>query len=157
MDKLNPEYLPLLFDEPIFVLNDHLTREDMAQDENEAPAALPSCKGENKKGILIVNEDNSHAPISPEDEEFLFKGLNTLNITLADVAIISAGDEQKAGVAFNKKIVFRQNPPADQLYEVNPINTARQLTCQTIAEIRKSKDLKVKFWLGLKKLFPVEE
>ena len=151
MDKLSPDQLPQLFNEPIYVLDRPTTGR---QDNADATAAEhPEIKGQNNKGILIVNEDTAHTPISPEDEAFIFKGLNRLGITLDDVAIISSGDEQKASIDHRKKIILQQNPSPQNLYQVISEKDGQILNCHTIAAIRQNQELKVKFWLALKEMF----
>ena len=92
MIKLDPEHIHLLLDEPIYVLHEHfestVKQPTGVQEENETY----QYKGDNKKGIIIINEIDSDELISEEDEEFLFKGLNALDISLEDVRIISSGE-----------------------------------------------------------------
>ena len=87
MNKLNPEDLHLLIDEPIYVL-----REQVIQQEEIIEAAIveePKIALEKPvptKDILVIVSNS----VSPDDEIFLFKGLNALDITKNDISILDA-------------------------------------------------------------------
>lgn len=151
MNKLNPEHLYLLLDEPIYVLNDHF--EDPEPTAEIVPKIEPAInfKGENKKGIMIITQES----LAEEDEEFLFKGLNALNIFAEDVAIIDSipDAEIPESINHNKRIIFNVNPPAEKLYQTDIIDSITQMECNRISQIRNNQDLKVSFWLGLKAMF----
>ena len=153
MNKLNPEDLHLLLDEPIYVLHEHF---DSGVHEPENEAIEPSqvlVKGENKKGIIILNEDNTTDLIAPDDEIFLFKGLNALGITLADIVILDATQPLAKSMQINKQIKFSASSKTEQLYDVKIVNGIQELECHPLKEIISNKELKVKFWLSLKSLF----
>ena len=76
MDKLNPENIHLLLDEPIYVLKEHFTGHEPKPETDSDATPLPEFKGQNKKGILVVVEGGNADLITTEDEEFIFKGLN---------------------------------------------------------------------------------
>ena len=67
MDKVAPEHLHLLLDEPIYVLPDHGDHplETVVAEEQ------PTYSGANNLGICIFLGDSDE-----EDLNFLFKGLN---------------------------------------------------------------------------------
>ena len=152
MNKLNPEHLHLLLDEPIYVLNEHFEGHDSSPvPESEQ---LTNYKGENKKGILIIIEEKAEDSVATKDEEFLFKGLNALNIIAEDVAIIDKHpDIDSQGIKHNKRITFRANPIEEKLYQIDTIDNISQLECHSINKIRNNQDLKVRFWLALKAMF----
>jgi hypothetical protein len=154
MNKLNPEHLHLLLDEPIYVLNEHFEGHDSAPvPEYEQ---LTNYKGENKKGILIIIEEKAEDTVAVKDEEFLFKGLNALNIIAEDVAIIDKHpDIDSQEIKHNKRITFSANPAKEKLYQVDTIDNISQLECHSINQIRNNQDLKVSFWLALKTMFEV--
>ena len=154
MNKLNSEHLHLLLDEPIYVLNEHFEGHEQAVDLEPETEQLPKFKGENKKGVLIIIEEKAEDSVATQDEEFLFKGLNALNIIAEDVAIVDENsdiDNQK--IKHNKRITFSTNPAKEKLYQVDKIDNITQLECHSISQIRNNQDLKVSFWLALKAMF----
>jgi hypothetical protein len=150
MNKLSPEQLYLLLDEPIYVLEEHFEGHEPAP-EAESETDLANFKGENKKGILIVTQNS----LAVEDEEFLFKGLNALEIFAEDVTIISkpSNAEIPADIVHTKRLFFSANPVEETLYQVDTKEGIANLECHSIDQIRNNKDLKVGFWLGLKAMF----
>ncbi len=150
MNKLSPEQLYLLLDEPIYVLEEHFEGHEPAP-EAESETDLANFKGENKKGILIVTQNS----LAAEDEEFLFKGLNALEIFAEDVTIISkpSNAEIPADIVHTKRLFFSANPVEETLYQVDTKEGIANLECHSIDQIRNNKDLKVGFWLGLKAMF----
>jgi len=171
MNKLSKEHLYLLLDEPIYVLHEHNISPELKPTEvaiakldepetsteeyaNTESPQLAEFKGENKKGILIINNIDGANIISAEDEEFLFKGLNKLGFTLADVAIINptaTGDYSK--LPRSKQIIFSSNPTEEGLYQIEMKDGISCLQCQRLNHIQQNQDMKIKFWLGLKALF----
>lgn len=150
MNKLSPEQLYLLLDEPIYVLEEHFEGHEPAP-ESESEAGLANFKGENKKGILIVTQNS----LAAEDEEFLFKGLNALEIFAEDVTILSkpSNAEIPTDIAHTKRLYFSTNPVKEILYQVETKEGIVHLECHSIGQIRNNKELKVNFWLGLKAMF----
>ena len=152
MNKLNPEHLHLLLDEPIYVLNEHFEGHDSATIPETVQ--ITNYRGENKKGILIIIEEKAEDAVAVKDEEFLFKGLNALNIIAEDVAIVEKHpDIDIQEIKHNKRITFRANPVEEKLYQIDTIDNISQLECHSISQIRNNQDLKVRFWLGLKAIF----
>ena len=159
MNKLSPEHLHLLLDEPIYVLhNDRLSEsiEDDEQTDELVPETneLPDFRGDNKKGILILIEELPEESVAAKDEEFLFKGLNALKVFAEDVAIV---DTQPAlevpEIKHKKRIIFSAKPAEGNLYQIETLDNISQLSCHSISQIRNNQDLKVRFWLGLKAIF----
>jgi hypothetical protein len=157
MSKINPEHLHLLLDEPIYVINEHAdtpmpTSEEKTEDEQ--PVLFD---GENKRGILIILSKSGEEKTDAEDQEFLFKGLDALNILAEDVAIVNGTDYNNiiSKIDHSKRIIFSANPVNESLYQKEIIEDIEQLGCESIFKIRNSKDLKVKFWLGLKDLLKI--
>lgn len=152
MDKLPAEYLPLLMDDPIYVLEEH---GDHAVVEPEAEVEEPEAvyfTGENKKGIAVFLGADGNDEQATEDEAMLFKGLNALEITLEDIALIKQAYNNDAILPEHKvRLVFSQEQRED-FYQVTNQNGVTVLTCQPLAVIRESQDLKVKYWLALKEL-----
>ena len=154
MSKIHPEDLHLLLDEPIYVINEHADtpvtppEEEM---ENEHPLDF---EGKNKKGILIIISKSGEEKTDAEDQEFLFKGLNALNILAEDVAIVNGTDHNNiiSKIKHGKRIIFSSSLANETLYQVETLEDIEQLGCESINTIRNSKELKVKFWLGLKDL-----
>jgi hypothetical protein len=152
MNKLYPEHLHLLLDEPIYVLDEHFEGSEQIIDlpENEE---LPKYRGENKKGILIIIEATAEN-FGTADEEFLFAGLNALNIYAEDVAmLVNYPADENPGIDHNKFILFKAKPADDKLYQPELHDNITQLECHNISQIRNNQDLKVSFWLGLKAMF----
>jgi hypothetical protein len=151
MNKLNPEHLHLLLDEPIYVLNDHFEDPEASPEIIQETEQVVNFKGENKKGILIISQET----FVEEDEEFLFKGLNALNIFAEDVAIIdtSPNADIPKSINHNKRITFNASPNSENLYQIDIIDSITQLECHSINQIRNNQDLKKSFWLGLKAMF----
>ena len=148
MNKLSPEHIHLLLDEPIYVLESDL-RENFEGHE-EAPDQQPivEYKGENKKGILIMMQESLLA----EDEVFIFKGLNALDIFTEDVALLIMPPEadKLPAITHSKRLVFGAEPTKEISYQVETIEGIAHLECHSIKQIRNNEDLKRSFWLGLK-------
>ena len=156
MNKLNPEHLHLLLDEPIYVLEsdlrEHFENEQPPEQETAPETEQPiNLKGENKKGILIITQES----LAVEDEEFLFKGLNALDIFAEDAVIIikPSNDEIPADITHSKRLVFSTHPTDGMLYQLEKKGGVAHLECHSIKQIRNNKELKVSFWLGLKAMF----
>ena len=116
MNKLKPEHLHLLLDEPIYVLNEHFEGHDQSVDLAPETEQLPKFKGGNKKGILIIIEEKAEDSVATKDEEFLFKGLNALNIIAEDVAIVDKHpDIDIQEIKNNKRKTFRAKPVEEKL------------------------------------------
>jgi len=158
MNKLNPEHLHLLLDEPIYVLDsdlrEHFEGPEQSPDLLPEPEQVGNFRGENKKGILIIIEGNTENSVAAEDEEFLFRGLNALNIFAEDVAIIDNFlGKEIPGIEHKKRITFNANPAQENLYQIDTIDNITLLKCHNLSQIRNNQDLKVRFWLGLKAMF----
>ncbi|RLD24493.1 MAG: hypothetical protein DRI71_02400 [Bacteroidetes bacterium] len=154
MSKLNPEHLYLLLDGPIYVINEHAdTPVPQPEEKTEDPQPV-LFEGENKQGILIILSKSGEEKADSADEEFLFKGLNALNLTAEDVAIADGTDHGTfiSNIKHSKRIIFSTNPVKETLYQIEIIEDIEQLGCESIFTIRNNKDLKIKFWLGLKDL-----
>ena len=147
MNKLNPEHLHLLIDEPIYVLDEHFEGHEPAP-EAEPETELVNFKGENKKGILIMMQESLLA----EDEVFIFKGLNALDIFAEDVALLIMPPEadKLPAITHSKRLVFGAEPTKEISYQVETIEGIAHLECHSIKQIRNNEDLKRSFWLGLK-------
>ncbi|MEN8249063.1 MAG: hypothetical protein ABFS32_09030 [Bacteroidota bacterium] len=153
MIKLDPEHIHLLLDEPIYVLHEHF---DAVVSEPSAELEKPQIsnhKGENKKGIVIINHDDNSELMSQEDETFLFKGLNALDLTLEDVLITYSEDSLDDSIEFKKQIFFSSNPDPEKLYKVETIGGVQYLECDSLQSIRPDIELQKKFWIALKTLF----
>jgi len=152
MNKLNPKDLHLLIDEPIYVLNDHIHQqeEEIEGSKVEEPN-VELAKPETTKEIIVITGSS----ISPEDEEFLFKGLNALDITKDNVSILNSLTPSQDGVQspHKKEIRFSENSDEQNIYTIIDNSGVSQLQCHTLSNIRSDQDLKVKFWLGLKAMF----
>ena len=152
MNKLDPEHLHLLLDEPIYVLDEHFEGSEKIVELAEIEE-LPKFRGENKKGILIIIEATAENFVTA-DEEFLFAGLNALNIYAEDVAIlVNFPVDEIPGIDHSKRILFKAKPAESKLYQPELIDNIPQLECHSISQIRSNQDLKVRFWLGLKAMF----
>lgn len=153
MNKLDPQHLHLLLDEPIYVLHEHFetpVKEPVI--EHDEIESLPGS-GANKKGIIIINLDEKHELISQEDEQFLFKGLNALDIYLDDVLIIPSGEMLDEVGHYNNVIRFTSNYDPGKLYKVTEQNETQHLECESLATIRPNIELQKKFWIALKTMF----
>jgi hypothetical protein len=155
MNKLNPEHLHLLLDEPIYILHsDHL--KDQEDDVVLAPEnsyTKATFEGENKKGILIFVGKGSED--IAEDKGFLFKGLNALNILAEDVALVEEASslETKEKIKHSRCLNFSGNSSEETVYKLNTNSGIITLNCDRISQIRSSEDLKRRFWQALKTLF----
>jgi hypothetical protein len=153
MNKLNPEHLHLLLDEPIYILHsDHLKEQDvvLAPENNDV---VVTFEGENKKGILIfIGAESEH---TVEDKLFLFKGLNALNILAEDVALVEEASslETQEKIKHTRCINFSGNSSEESFYNLNTNNGITALDCDRISQIRSNEDLKRRFWQALKALF----
>lgn len=152
MDKLSPEHLHLLFDEPIYVLSDH--GDHPIQEKASVPkveAEEISFEGENEKGLAIYIENSI---LSEEDKLFLFKGLNALDLDTKDIALMVGHKfkENNLNPPHSLRIEFSNAPISADLYAIQKVEETTILFCNSLQEIQESKDLKVKFWLGLKAL-----
>jgi hypothetical protein len=158
MNKLSPEHLHLLLDEPIFVLEEHfeghIQESEPKPDGQPTPVAevmeTPEYNRANKKGILIVTNSSDTEAVA--DEEFLFKGLNALDIHLSDIAIIKNPADSNT-IEHSIRIDFNAETKADLSYKVEIKEGISYLQCHPLEQIRNRQDLKVKLWLGLKSLF----
>ncbi len=160
MNKLSPEHIHLLLDEPIYVLsNEHLPQHPeipehgtALQEEHET---LVNFKGKNLKGILIIIEEQVEEALNIDDEEFLFKGLNALKIFADDVAIFAKLPDKMLPdtISFEKCITFSSEASSENLYQVETVDKIRYLNCQRLSNIRNDEALKRSFWHGLKALF----
>jgi len=157
MNKLEPEHLHLLLDEPFYVLSNeprqdqHQTQEKTDEIESDTKE-LPAHKGGNNKGILIIIDGEYTETAAVENEEFLFKGLNALNITLADVAIINSADTSLNTPTHSIRINFSAQGSSNLSYDIEVESDIAILRCHPLEQIRSNKELKIKFWHGLKKL-----
>ena len=141
--------LHFLFNETLYVLPEH-------GDPNPADSA--AFKGQNKKGILIANYDRGAHPINPLEEEFIFKGLHRLNISLDDVVILNPADWDSGTIdqqfPHRFKLVFQADEPTEgQRYQPRQAGDITTLYCHPIHEIMGSQELKKLFWQGLKALW----
>jgi hypothetical protein len=152
MIKLNPEHIHLFLDEPIYVLHEHFESTLNQNTIEEDESIYQVHKGENNKGIIIFNEDENSELISPEDEEFLLKGLNALDIFLEDILIIDS-EESLNKLEYSKIIKFTSNPDPATLYKVTSRDQIQYLECDKISTIKPNVELQKKFWIGLKTLF----
>jgi hypothetical protein len=152
MNKLNPEDLHLLIDEPIYLLKEQVVQqEEIKEDTKVEEPKVELEKPASIKDILVIVSNN----ISPDDEIFLFKGLNALDITKDDISILDAFTpaDEDSRFSHSKEIHFSENPDSEKVYRVIEISGLSKLACQPLNIIRNDKDLKVKFWLALKSLF----
>ena len=152
MDKLAPEHLHLLFDEPIYVLEDH--GDHPIPEKTSAPKVEIeeiSFEGENEKGLAIYIEDSE---LPEDDRVFLFKGLNALDLDSKDIALIIGHSfiENNQNPPHSLRIEFSEAPKSAELYAAQNVQEVTVLPCNSLKEIQANKDLKVKFWLGLKAL-----
>ena len=153
MNKLSPEDLHLLLDEPIYVLEKEYT------EAPEVPVVVETKDdlqvnfiGENKKGILILISKEGEELLDNEDAEFLFKGLNALHLSAEDVAIAENDINNQDNIDHSKRIVFSSNTAGNYSYQIEVVNDIEQLECHSISKIRNTQELKVQFWEGLKSL-----
>lgn len=152
MNKLNPEDLHLLIDEPIYVLREQVSQqEEVVEDASVEEPKIELEKPELSKDILVIVSNN----VSPDDEIFLFKGLNALDITKNDISILDAftPNEDDSRFSHKKEIHFSENPDVEKVYKIIDNSGVSKLECHSLNTIRNDQDLKVKFWLALKALF----
>ena len=153
MNKLSPEDLHLLLDEPIYVLEKEYTEAPEAHVVVETKDDLQvNFIGENKKGILILISKEGEELLDNEDAEFLFKGLNALHLSVEDVAIAENDIKNQDNIDHSKRIVFTSNTAGDYSYQIDVVNDIELLECHSISKIRNTQELKVQFWEGLKSL-----
>ncbi len=155
MNKLDPEHLHLLLDEPIYVLNKHFdVTETQANDEKSDQKEFEK-EAKEVKGVLIINEEIGEDIILQEDEEFLFKGLSALEINKDDVTIISTKTtaEDVKLIPHTKRIIFKSEAEESRLYRPTNSNGIVSMECNSLSQIRNDNELKKRFWLGLKAMF----
>ena len=109
MNKLSPEHIHLLLDEPIYVLSNEHPHEIEAPEQKiemaEALDAPANIKGKNLKSILIIIEEKVQKPLDVNDEKFLFKGLNACGTASCSGA--ASGVQPAATAAPPNRPVFR--------------------------------------------------
>jgi len=141
--------LHFLFNDTLYVLPEH---------GDSHPKEAPAYKGQNKKGILIANYDKGAHPIKALEEEFIFKGLHRLHISLDDVVILNPADWETEAIdrqfPHRIKLVFQADEPtAGQRYQPLQADDITIMYCHPIREIMGSQELKKLFWQGLKALW----
>lgn len=150
MEKLSDEHLHLLLDEPIYVMPDHGDH-PIVEDQAEEYIS-PSFEGNNEKGICVFIGNNPDS--LEQDMEFLFKGLNALDITHSDIALYKDNCDLTANYpAHTRRIEFITSVAYDSAFSINKETDISILQAKSIAEIRNDLELKKKFWLSLKELF----
>ena len=158
MNKLNPEDLHLLIDEPIYLLDDHViqkgeeeVKDEVKEDSKVEEPVVELAKPKTTKNIIVISESN----ISSEDEIFLFKGLNALDITKDDISILNSLPTSQGEVPITHKIqiIFNDSTEEQKLYNVIDNSGVSSLACHSLNIIRNDHELKKKFWFGLKALF----
>ena len=153
MNKLIPEDLHLLLDEPIYVLEKEYTEApeapivDVTKDDLQV-----NFIGENKKGILILISKQGQELLDNDDAEFLFKGLNALHLSAEDIAIAEYDINNQDNIDHSKRIVFTANTASEYNYQIELVNDIEHLECHSISMIRNTQELKIQFWEGLKSL-----
>ena len=149
MENLANEHLYLLLDEPIYVVPDHGDH-PLTEEKEEIP--LPAFLGENKKGIGVFIGNNPDS--EDQDLEFLFKGLNALDITAIDIALFKEPfNENVKYPDHQKRLEFDNQISEEMAFSVQKTDHLSLMQAKPLASIRNDIELKKRFWLGLKALF----
>ena len=152
MNKLDPKDLHLLIDEPIYLLNDHIHQEEETIEESKVEEPnVELVNPATTKDIIIVIDN----VLSQDDEVFLYKGLNALDVTKDDISILdsSALTQEDSSPSHKKEIFFNEIPDVQKIYRTSDNLGISHLECHSISKIRGDQDLKRKFWEALKAFF----
>lgn len=149
MDNLSPEHLHILLDEPIYVLADH---GDHPIEEAIVEEDQPLYRGENNQGICLFVGDSNQ-----EDIDFLFKGLNALNLQEKDVAIFdSEFISSNEYPSHSKRLIFTTRAKIDTAFNVILEDSLKRIETIPLNEIRNNQEFKRNFWEALKTIFKEE-
>lgn len=167
MSELNEAALKLLYDEELFIVKEKTYAQETQQPEPSKasePAPEPitiNFKGENKKGIAIIFENDKDDALEPADETLLLNILKAVGLSLKDVAILnhhSVATEWKGKIDASIVLVFGIDPAtyglACSAYTITENENMLWLFSHTLAQLAKEKQLKGNLWGKLQELFP---
>lgn len=165
MSELNDAALKLLYDEELFIIKEKgysKPHEEPILNEVFEPAPEPisfEFKGENKKGIAILFQNENDTSLDPADETLLLNILKAVGLSMEDVAIInhSVGVDWKDKVKISKVLVFGISQEAynhtGELYSIAEKEGRSWLFAHSLTELANDKVLKGKLWKSLQSLF----
>lgn len=167
MSELNEAALKLLYDEELFIVKEKTYVQEANKTETEVvsePAPEPitiKFKGDNKKGIVILFENDKNEALEQSDETLLLNILKAVGLSLEDVALLNhhtIGVDWKGKIEANKVLVFGTSPTAYSIscdtYAITENESKQWLFSHSLSELANDKQLKAKLWGKLQELFP---
>lgn len=177
MNDLKNQYLHLLFNEPLYLiqeqqkdpvseLKEHIEADEMKADSQESVDEI-NYQGENQKQIVILLSSEK-ALFKDKNEEALLKNiLKSVNLTFKDVALLNPQHIPKnidieiltSKIDVNFLISFGVSPellfPNRTVvnHEVMQRNNIKVLFTYGLDELHDNRDKKISLWNNLKKLF----
>jgi hypothetical protein len=165
-DKDIDGYLPLFLEEPLFWTKEspgpdkQLTQsEDKVQTKTAADKlesiTRPEFKGQNRKGILILVQEEKESIIAPAALSFLLKIFKACKLELEDVAIVNKAkctiDTATLETLFHAKQVICFGVPETTSTVALATNAATPtLQCPAISVLEPNQELKQALWQVLK-------
>ena len=164
-------FLPYFITEDIYVVSEDAAEitariEEAIEVAESTPEYIePSIKykGENKKGILILIENNEGEYLTSADEIFLSKILQAVGIQLGDIALVNLKAEHNleqilkiehaTAIAFTTKYAQLNSEIPNELYQIHTHANAKILLADPLHEISQEKEKKMKLWEQLQILF----
>jgi len=143
-----------------------LKSEQTAEQNNPAPPF--AILGKNKKGILIIVQNNEAAFLPDEELNFLLGVLGACKLNMEDVGIINIAQSAQAdyktisgNVQAGKLFLFGigagdiQLPLAFPHYQVQQYNKQVYLSAPSLQELQNDRAEKTKLWNCLKQIFSI--
>ncbi len=164
-------FLPYFITEDIYVVSDEVVEiiapieevKEVAESAPEYIAPPIKYKGENRKGILILVENNEGEYLSSEDEIFLSKILHAVGIQLDDIALVNVNTiegisqfleiKHTTVIAFTTKYAEINEAISNELYQIKTQEKVQILLAHPLHEISQEKEKKIKLWKQLQDLF----
>ncbi len=164
-------FLPYFITEDIYVVSERGAEiiapieEATVVAESTPEYIAPSIKykGENRKGILILVENNEGEYLNSEDEIFLSKILQAVGIQLYDIALVNVNTVESINqlleikhttvIAFTTKYAEINEKISNELYQIQTQEKVQILLAHPLHEISQEKEKKIKLWKQLQVLF----
>lgn len=159
-------YLPLFLEEPLFWTKETIKSEvQTAKSESKSETKIvgsktetaerPAFKGQNKKGILILVQEEKEAIIAPAALSFLLKIFKACQLELEDVAIVNMANStakvETLGPLFHaKQIISFGVPETTSMVALIENAVIPTLNCPAIPVLEPNQELKQALWLVLK-------
>ena len=157
MEKLSPNQLHVLYEDPIYVLDKSINPEKPVEVDNEqADEEVINYKGGFDKKVLVLVQLQNGADIAPDDEAFLLKIMSAVNLSLTDIAIMNTEVSSAWQESLNPDLVLGfglSSTPID-LYSIQKLDNATHFYADNLSTIADNVALKRQLWESLKKMFP---